>query len=155
VWSSSCFLATSLPAASLTNEPTRPAGDIFVLVALLCALIPQVMGLHTLMGEVRAPDPPEGNYQVVDVDGKVLKANSAPKRKKSFVEKVGGVIFGSAGAIPTSQRGSVRPHWGKVVKHNGWLTKRMISLPDGRLSLSWPFLFDCRDSVLFTAFELK
>ena len=76
------------------------------------------------MGEVRAPDPPEGNYQVVDVDGKVLKANAAPKRKKSFVEKVGGAIFGMGGAIPTSQRGSVRPHWGKVVKHNGWLLKR-------------------------------
>jgi hypothetical protein len=87
------------------------------------------MSIHTLLGECRAPDPPEGNYQVVDHDGRVLRSNNVPQRKKSFVEKVGGAVFGSkGGSIPTTQRPIVRAHWGKVVKHNGWLKKRALTI---------------------------
>ena len=32
-------------------------------------------------------------------------------------------IFGS-GTIPQSERPSVKAHWNKVVKHNGWLLKK-------------------------------
>ena len=84
----------------------------------------KVVGIHTLMGEVKAPAAPTGNYQVMDSDGKVVKANAPPKRKKSFIERAAAEMFGSSKNIPTAQRGTVRPHWGKVVMHNGWLQKQ-------------------------------
>ena len=95
------------------------------------------MGLHTLVGEVRAPDPPDGNFQVVDSDGKVLKPSAVPQRKKSFAEKLGSAIFGDGvfTQVPTSQRSSVRTHWGKVVKHNGWLNKREFPMTFDKPSL--------------------
>eukprot|EP00615_Pteridomonas_danica_P012023 CAMPEP_0114353490 /NCGR_PEP_ID=MMETSP0101-20121206/18704_1 /TAXON_ID=38822 ORGANISM="Pteridomonas danica, Strain PT" /NCGR_SAMPLE_ID=MMETSP0101 /ASSEMBLY_ACC=CAM_ASM_000211 /LENGTH=1247 /DNA_ID=CAMNT_0001494355 /DNA_START=20 /DNA_END=3763 /DNA_ORIENTATION=- len=84
----------------------------------------KVVGIHTLMGEVKAPAVPIGNYQVMDADGKIVKANAPPKRKKSFLQKAAEEVFGSNKSIPTAQRGTVRPHWGKVVQHNGWLLKQ-------------------------------
>jgi hypothetical protein len=88
----------------------------------------KVVGIHTLMGEVRAPAVPTGNYAVIDSEGNMVKANAPPKRKKSFLEKgaeaAAAVVFGSTKQIPTAQRGTVRPHWGKVVMHNGWLLKQ-------------------------------
>ena len=91
----------------------------------------RVVGIHTLMGEVRAPAVPTGNYQVMDSDGKIVKANAPPKRKKSFLQKAAEEVFGSSKSIPTAQRGTVRPHWGKVVMHNGWLLKQ------GGMMKSW------------------
>jgi hypothetical protein len=84
----------------------------------------KVVGIHTLMGEVKAPGVPLGVYQVMDSDGKMVKANAPPKRKKSFLQKAAEEVFGSNKSIPTAQRGTVRPHWGKVVQHNGWLLKQ-------------------------------
>jgi hypothetical protein len=107
------------------------------------------------MGEVRAKPPPVGNYQVIDSDGKVVKANAPPKRKKSFLEKAAGEIFGSGKAIPTTQRSTVRPHWGKVVMHNGWLLKEGGSAKGVTLSLTVKKSWIKRYFVLYKTSQVK
>jgi hypothetical protein len=73
----------------------------------------QVVSIHTLTGEVSAPPPPTGSPDVVDENGALVRGRS--------VQKKGG-IFGGAGQA--TERYSVKAHWSKVVKHNGWLLKK-------------------------------
>ena len=73
----------------------------------------EVVSIHTLTGEVSAPAPPTGSPEVVDENGSLVRGRS--------IQKKGG-MFGGAGQA--TERQSVRVHWPKVVKHNGWLLKK-------------------------------
>ena len=73
----------------------------------------QVVSIHTLTGEVTAPPPPTGSPDVVDENGSSIRGRTVHKK---------GGIFG--GALQISERHSVKSHWAKVVKHNGWLLKK-------------------------------
>lgn len=45
------------------------------------------------------------------------------KQGNSLFKKAGEALFGKA-AVPEGERSSVRGHWSRVVKHNGWLLKK-------------------------------
>ena len=79
----------------------------------------EVLSIHTLMGEVKAPAPPVGSPDVVDDEGLAIRGR-APRRRQSSSMFSG---FDST-PLPTSERLSVKSHWSKVVKHNGWLQKK-------------------------------
>jgi hypothetical protein len=74
----------------------------------------------TLSGELQAPEAPDGSSDVVDQDGNVVRPGSRVQRRGSTFS-----AFGSnePQTIPMVNS-QVRPHWHKVVKHQGWLLKK-------------------------------
>ena len=74
----------------------------------------------TLSGEVPATPSPVGQYDVVDQDGIVVRPGGkmVPRTRNSMM---GG---GKDIKIVPLENRSVKPHWPKVVMHQGWLLKK-------------------------------
>jgi len=82
----------------------------------------QLVGIHTLMGEVPAPTPTVGQADVLDEDGAVVRGKPVASKRRGSA--VGSVFGGSSSVPPAGERPSVRSHWKRVVSHNGWLLKK-------------------------------
>lgn len=74
----------------------------------------------TLSGEVPALPSPIGTYDVVDQDGTAVRPGGkmVPRTRNSMI---GG---GKDIKIVPLENRSVKPHWSKVVMHQGWLLKK-------------------------------
>jgi hypothetical protein len=71
------------------------------------------------------PDAPQGFTEVVDIDGSVVTPGGRmAKRRSSFVTTVLPTTGEKAVAVVPLENRLVKPHWGKIVKHQGWLLKK-------------------------------
>ena len=79
-----------------------------------------IVSITTLSGEVPAPPPPQGQSDVVDQDGLVVRPGN-----KMVPRTKGGLLGGNKEVklVPSENR-LVKPHWSTVVLHQGWLLKK-------------------------------
>lgn len=83
-----------------------------------------IVSVQTLSGEKPSPEPPVGNTEVVDQDGILVRPGAKMVPRKSNISS--GVLSVSAPkdtVVPHENR-AVKPHWHKVVLHQGWLLKQ-------------------------------
>eukprot|EP00981_Chlorochromonas_danica_P010260 scaffold3058_cov165-Ochromonas_danica.AAC.51 len=82
-----------------------------------------IVSVQTLSGEVPPPESPQGQTEVVDQDGLVVRPGGkmAPRR----ASLAAGVMSTSKEpkVVPNENR-NVKRHWHKVVMHQGWLLKQ-------------------------------
>lgn len=77
--------------------------------------------IHTLSGEVPAPEFILGSHDIVDSDGTIVRPGARTGAIVKRASLTGPVE--TPKAIPPIN-GKVKPHWGKVVVHQGWMLKK-------------------------------
>lgn len=82
-----------------------------------------LVSIHTLSGEVPAPEAPIGQTEIVDQDGLPVRPGS------KMIARRGSILNGIVGGPPEPQvvppeNHHVKAHWNQVVKHQGWLLKK-------------------------------
>jgi hypothetical protein len=81
-----------------------------------------LVSVTTLSGESPAPEKIAGNIEVVDQDGIVVRAGARMARRSSGLAS-SMLASKEPMTVPPENR-LVKPHWHKVVVHQGWLLKK-------------------------------
>jgi hypothetical protein len=79
-----------------------------------------LVSVHTLSGEVPPAEAPNGQVDVVDQDGLVVRTGAKVAARRASL--VGGAP--KEGSVVPPENRSVKKHWHKVVMHQGWLLKQ-------------------------------
>lgn len=82
-----------------------------------------IVSIQTLSGEKSPPPPPQGQYEVVDQDGTVVKPGGRMLVRKASLA-TGNISTSKEPKIVPPENRNVKPHWHKVVAHQGWLLKQ-------------------------------
>ena len=80
-----------------------------------------IVSVQTLSGETAPPVPPTGQSEVVDQDGIIVRPGGHMAVRRASIAT--GQFSSEQKVVPTENR-AVKPHWHKVVLHQGWLLKQ-------------------------------
>jgi hypothetical protein len=81
-----------------------------------------IVSVHTLSGEIPPPEAPNGQTEVVDMDGLVVRPGGKMAPRKANL--AAGVVSAPKDQVVPPENKNVKKHWHKVVMHQGWLLKQ-------------------------------
>ena len=80
-----------------------------------------LVSITTLSGEVPATEAPVGSSEVVDQDGIIVRPGGRVAARRSSMTAITGP---SEPRLVPPENATVKKHWHKVVRHQGWLSKK-------------------------------